>query len=96
MARVCSGLGVKDFGKQITVQTASAEGFMNLKDTVISMANAETLDAHAQAVKIREALAISQDSSRRSSEIRKTNETSIYINLNIDGTGKYKIDNGLR
>ena len=96
MARVCSGLGVKDFGKQITVQTASAEGFMNLKDTVISMANAETLDAHAQAVKIREALAISQDSSRRSSEIRKTNETSIYINLNIDGTGKYNIDTGLR
>ena len=79
--------------KQITVQTASAEGFMNLKDIDL-MANAETLDAHAQAVKIREALAISQDNSRRSSKLE--NETSIYINLNIDGTGKYNIDTGLR
>ena len=31
-AKVHSGLGVKDFGKQISVQTASSEGFENLKE----------------------------------------------------------------
>ena len=56
MAKVFSGLGVKDFGKQINVQTASSEGFLNLKDTVITLANAESLDAHARAVEIREKL----------------------------------------
>ena len=96
MAKVFSGLGVKDFGKQISVQTASSEGFLNLKDTVITMANAENLDAHAEAVKIRESLANQKSSSRISTEIRKTNETSIYINLNLDGTGKYNINTGLK
>ena len=91
MAKVFSGLGVKDFGKQINVQTASSEGFLNLKDTVITMANAESLDAHARAVEIREKLAVTKSRSRISSEIRKTNETSIYINLNLDGTGQYNI-----
>ena len=96
MAKVFSGLGVKDFGKQINVQTASSEGFLNLKDTVITMANAESLDAHARAVEIREKLAVTKSRSRISSEIRKTNETSIYINLNLDGTGQYNIDTGLK
>ena len=40
MAKVFSGLGIRDFGKQISVRTASSEGFLNVKDTVISMANA--------------------------------------------------------
>ena len=31
-AKVHSGLGVKDFGKQISVQTASSEGFENFKE----------------------------------------------------------------
>ena len=96
MAKVFSGLGVKDFGKQINVQTASSEGFLNLKDTVITLANAESLDAHARAVEIREKLAVTKSRSRISSEIRKTNETSIYINLNLDGTGQYNIDTGLK
>ena len=96
MAKVFSGLGIKDFGKQINVQTASSEGFLNLKDTVITMANAENLDAHAKAVKIRESLANQKSTSRISTEIRKTNETSIYINLNLDGTGKYNINTGLK
>ena len=95
MAKVFSGLGIRDFGKQISVQTASAEGFLNIKDTVISMANAENLDAHARAVKIRENLANQKSRSRISTEIRKANETSIYINLNLDGTGKYNINTGI-
>ena len=95
MAKVYSGLGIRDFGKQISVQTASSEGFLNIKDTVISMANAENLDGHAKAVKIRENLANQNTRSRISTEIRKTNETSIYINLNLDGTGKYSINTGI-
>jgi len=95
-AKVHSGLGVKDFGKQISVQTASSEGFENLKNTVITMAQAESLDAHEQAVKIRQSNANHKASSRSYTEIRKTNETSIYLNLNIDGTGNYNINTGLK
>ena len=95
-AKVHSGLGVKDFGKQISVQTASSEGFENLKNTVITMAQAESLDAHEQAVKIRQSNANQKASSRSYTEIRKTNETSIYLNLNIDGTGNYNINTGLK
>ena len=95
MAKVHSGLGVKDFGKQISVQTASPEGFNNIKNTVIEMAKAESLDAHENAVRIRESLAFNINASRVFTEIRKTNETSIYINLNMDGTGNYNINTGL-
>ena len=94
-AKVHSGLSINDFGKEISVQTASSEGFNNLKDTVITMAQAETLDAHKKAVLIRESLAFNQSSSRSFTEIRKTNETSIYINLNLDGTGNYNIKSGI-
>ena len=94
-AKVHSGLSVSDFGKHISVQTASAEGFNNLKDTVIEMARAETLDGHQQAVKIREDIASKKAVSRSYSEIRKTNETNIYINLNLDGSGNYNIQTGL-
>ena len=95
-AKVHSGLSVNDFGKQISVQTASPEGFNNLKETVITLAQAEALDAHEKAVKIREAIAFNEVSSRSFTEIRKTNETSIYINLNLDGTGNYNIKSGLK
>tara|TARA_B100000902_G_scaffold17420_1_gene20879 strand:- start:4324 stop:6195 length:1872 start_codon:yes stop_codon:yes gene_type:complete len=94
-AKVHSGLSVSDFGKQISVQTASPEGFINLKETVITLAQAEALDAHEMAVKIREDIAFKQSSSRSFTEIRKTNETSIYININLDGTGNYNINTGL-
>ena len=94
-AKVHSGLSVSDFGKQISVQTASPEGFINLKETVITLAQAEALDAHEMAVKIREDIAFKQSSSRSFAEIRKTNETSIYININLDGTGNYNINTGL-
>ena len=94
-AKVHSGLSINDFGKQISVQTASPEGFNNLKETVITLAQAEALDAHEKAVKIREDIAFKQASSRSFAEIRKTNETSIYININLDGTGNYNINSGL-
>jgi len=94
-AKTYSGLGIKDFGKQISVQAASAEGFMNLKDTVTTLALAEGLDGHAAAVDLRRSRVNEAEKSRSCVEIRKTNETNIYINLNLDGTGKYSINTGL-
>ena len=97
-AKTYSGLSVKDFGKIITFQTASPEGFINLAPTVKILAKAECLDAHAKAVSIREKYA-EQDNivkPRTSFIKRATKETSIFINLNIDGTGNYNINTGLK
>jgi len=97
-AKTYSGLSVKDFGKIITYQTASSEGFVNLAPTIKILAKAECLDAHAKAVSIREKYA-EQDNivkPRTSFIKRATNETSIFINLNIDGTGNYNINTGLK
>ena len=97
-AKTYSGLSVKDFGKIITFQTATAEGFMNLGPVVKILAEAENLDAHAKAVDIRESYALQDTYQKpRTSFIKRTtNETSIFINLNIDGTGNYNIDTGLK
>ena len=96
-AKTYSGLSVKDFGKSITFQTASPEGFINLAPTVKTLADAESLDAHKKAVLIRENYALNDlnNQSRTSFIKRTTNETSIFINLNIDGSGNYNIDTGL-
>ena len=97
-AKTYSGLSVKDFGKIITFQTATPEGFINLAPTVKTLAEAESLDAHSKAVNIREKYALQDiDQMPRTSFIkRSTNETSIFINLNIDGSGNYNIDTGLK
>ncbi|EGR1118810.1 TPA: histidinol dehydrogenase [Vibrio parahaemolyticus] len=51
--RTYSSLGLADFSKRMTVQELSAEGLQNLAPTVITMAEAEGLDAHKRAVTIR-------------------------------------------
>lgn len=53
MAKSWSGLGLIDFYKSITVQKSDFNSMQKLSNTVISMANAEGLDAHANAIKIR-------------------------------------------
>jgi histidinol dehydrogenase len=97
-AKSYSGLSVTDFGKIITFQTATAQGFNNLSNTVKILAMAEDLDAHANAVSARQSFADKAiNEKQRSSFIsRSTNETDIYINLNIDGTGQYNINTGLK
>jgi len=97
-AKSYSGLSVSDFGKIITFQTATAQGFNNLSNTVKILAMAEDLDAHANAVSVRQSFADKAiNKKQRSSFIsRSTNETDIYINLNIDGTGQYNINTGLK
>ncbi len=52
-ARSCSGLTVEAFQKTITVQNATKEGLDTLAPTVIALARAEGLEAHANAVKVR-------------------------------------------
>jgi histidinol dehydrogenase len=52
-ARAYSGVSVDSFVKKITYQKLSKQGLHNIADTVQLMAEAEGLDAHANAVRIR-------------------------------------------
>jgi histidinol dehydrogenase len=52
-ARAYSGLGLAAFVKQITVQEASADGLRTLGPVATTLAQLESLDAHANAVGIR-------------------------------------------
>ncbi|BDU36653.1 Histidinol dehydrogenase [Vibrio nigripulchritudo SFn27] len=51
--RTYSSLGLADFSKRMTVQELTAEGLKTLAPTVVTMADAEGLDAHRRAVTIR-------------------------------------------
>ncbi|GEM77120.1 histidinol dehydrogenase [Vibrio sagamiensis] len=51
--RTHSSLGLADFSKRMTIQELSAQGLKNLASTVVTMAEAEGLDAHKRAVTIR-------------------------------------------
>ncbi len=52
-AKAYSGVSLESFVKKITVQHITQAGIKNLGKTIIEMAEAESLDAHANAVKIR-------------------------------------------
>lgn len=52
-ANAYSGVNIDSFMKKITYQELTAEGLRSLSDIIITMADAEGLDAHALAVKIR-------------------------------------------
>ncbi len=52
-ARAYSGVNVESFMKTITYQKLDIPGLQKISNTVITMATAEGLDAHANAVKIR-------------------------------------------
>jgi len=52
-ARACGGVTVLSFMKSMTVQSLTRQGLQNLAPSIITMAEAEGLTAHAQAVKIR-------------------------------------------
>jgi len=53
LARGCGALAVETFGKFIQVQRISREGLAALRPTITTLAAAEGLNAHAQAVEIR-------------------------------------------
>jgi histidinol dehydrogenase len=52
-ARMYSGVSVDSFVKKITYQQLTAQGLENIAPTVVSMAEAEGLEAHANAVRVR-------------------------------------------
>lgn len=52
-SRAYSSLGLLDFYRRYTVQTLSAQGLQNIGPAIMSLADAEGLDAHRNAVKIR-------------------------------------------
>ena len=52
-ARAYSGVSIDSFVKKITFQHLTKKGLTNIGDTVIEMATAEGLDAHANAVRVR-------------------------------------------
>lgn len=52
-ARASSGVSLLSFYKFITFQNLSQEGIRNLAPTIIAMAQAEGLECHAQAAKVR-------------------------------------------
>ena len=52
-ARSYSGVSVDSFVKKITFQQLTKKGLENISDTVITMAEAEGLKAHAEAVRVR-------------------------------------------
>lgn len=52
-AHSCSGVNVDSFMRKMTIQELTAEGIRSLAPTIIAMAEAEGLEAHAMSVKIR-------------------------------------------
>ena len=52
-ARACSGLGLADFMRTMTVQTATSRGLRKLGPVVERLALAENLAAHQRAVRVR-------------------------------------------
>lgn len=52
-ARSYSGVNIDSFMRKITFQELTRQGLEGIADTIVTMAEAEGLDAHAEAVKIR-------------------------------------------
>lgn len=52
-AHSCSGVNVDSFMRKMTIQELSKEGLQGLSSTIVAMADAEGLEAHAAAVKVR-------------------------------------------
>lgn len=52
-SRNYSSLGLADFMRRYTVQELSYQGLQNIGNAIMDLADAEGLDAHRQAVKLR-------------------------------------------
>lgn len=52
-ARSCSGVNVDSFIRKMTLQKITPEGLAGLSETIVTMAESESLQAHAEAIRIR-------------------------------------------
>ena len=52
-AHSCSGVNIDSFMRKMTIQELSCDGIEALAPTIVAMADAEGLEAHANAVKVR-------------------------------------------
>ena len=72
-ARACSGLGLSDFMRSMTVQAASPRGLRKLGPVVERLALAENLAAHQRAVRVRlDALSVAALYERRKTNRRRS------------------------
>ena len=61
-SKVLGSLNLADFNRKFTVQTVTAQGMKNIGPAIMTLANAEGLDAHLNAVKVRlDKIAMSED-----------------------------------
>ena len=97
-ARAWSGVSLDSFVRKITFQEASASGLERLGPHVEVMARAEQLEGHARAVSVRRVsreAGGSQTEARSGFVRRRTNETDIVVQVDLDGSGRAEIRTGL-
>jgi histidinol dehydrogenase len=93
-ARAFSGVSLDSFVRKITYQEASPAGLAGLGPHVETLARAELLEGHARAVSAR--LAFAPAAVGRTGFVRrKTNETDIVVQVDLDGSGRGDIHTGL-
>jgi len=104
-ARAWSGVSLDSFVRKITFQEASEDGLERLGPHVEVMARAEQLEGHARAVSVRR---VSRKGAERAEDAhgvsgvsrtgfvrRKTNETDIVVQVDLDGSGRADVRTGL-
>ena len=95
-ARAYSGVSLDSFVRKITFQSASTDGLAWLGPHGETMARAEELEGHARAVSVRLAALDGADTPSRTGFVRrKTNETDIVVQVDLDGSGRSDIRTGL-
>ena len=93
-AKSSSPLSVEAFMKKICFQSANVKGFNSLAQYVIALSNLEGLEAHKRSVE--ERLNTFNVACENNFIIRETKETSVYCSVNVQGTGLYEIDTGIK
>lgn len=93
-AKSSSPLSVDAFMKKICFQSANVKGFNSLAQSVIALSNLEGLEAHKRSVE--ERLNTFDVAFENNFIIRETKETSVYCSVNVQGTGLYEIDTGIK
>ena len=89
LANAYSGIGLDSFMHAITYQELTQEGLNTLGNTIIQMAEAEGLDAHANAVKVRLASESTENSENSNSSFSILNSQLDKVRPNIAALKPY-------